>query len=181
MKKRSKFGYLELCIGILFIGMGMYTLANPVVALGSMVIMFGFTAITRGIGHFIMYISIKREESIKTVSLLVVGIFDVVIGIMLISNIKVGILTISFLFPFWFMMDCFVNIMNASIIKKAGGIYWLVLIMNIFGIVLASMLIFNLATSALTFAYLIAWYLLILGFRSLVVAFSDVGSQDYPL
>ena len=56
MRRHSGFGWLELVIGILLIGLGILTFAKPELVLTSLVFLYGISAVVMGIGDIILYI-----------------------------------------------------------------------------------------------------------------------------
>lgn len=181
MKKRSTFGLSELFIGILFIILGILSLANPGLALGGLVIVFGIAMLGSGIADIMLYVRINRHTGFGPVISLLAGICDILLGILLLLNIGAGKWLFSFIFPFWFITHCIGRLANLNFIKLTGGNgpFWLSLIINVIGLILGVDLFFNRSASALTLAYIIAFNLIILGVGNIITAFSKTGEDLY--
>ena len=78
------------------------------------------------------------------------------------------------LFPIWFIAHCVSRLTHLNIIRFTAGnfYYWFTLIVNVIGIVLGAMMLFQPALAAYSADYLISIYLLLMGVDSLVMAFS---------
>lgn len=182
MKKRSAFGWLELILGALFIILGVYTLANPNAALSGFVVFYGIVAIIAGIVNIVFYVKLERRTGYGPVTSLVAGIFDILIGVLLLFNVGAGTMAISILFPFWIIVRCVVQLSNLGLTRLVGGKaqFYISLVLNILGIILGFMLLFNPFASAVTFSYIIAIYLLALGIGYVIAAFSRLGEKNNP-
>lgn len=179
MKKRSMFGWLEFILGILFIILGIYTFTNPTAALGGFVIVYGIVAIVTGIADIVFYVRLEKRTGFGPVTSLVGGIISILIGILLLFNVGAGIIAISILFPFWFIIHCIARLANLGAIKLLAGKaqFYLALFVNILGLVLGLLLLFNPFASSVALSYIIAVYLLVSGVSSIVIAFSRLGDK----
>lgn len=173
MQKKSAFGWLELILGILFIALGIYTFMEPKFALSGFVIVYGIVAIICGIVDIVFYASMEKRTGFGPVAALVTGIFSVLFGVLLLFYSDIGIVAISIIFPLWFIAHCISRLSNVGFIKLAAGNgpFYLSLFLYISGIILGIILLFNLSASAVTFSYIIAVYLVILGIGSVVTSF----------
>ncbi|HPJ00889.1 MAG TPA: DUF308 domain-containing protein, partial [Enterococcus sp.] len=100
------------------------------------------------------------------------GIFDLIIGIYLFFNVEIGLLALPFIFAIWFIVDSIISLAEADIFKSASkGYYWFVVILNIIGIILGVMLFFNPIVSAFTLAFLVGFYLMMIGISLIAFAF----------
>jgi len=61
MTQKSKFGWLELILGILLILLGIYTFTNPSTALTTVVIIYGLVSIVTGIADLVLYVKLERR------------------------------------------------------------------------------------------------------------------------
>ena len=60
MKRRSEFGWLELIIGIVFVALGILTLARPDWSLSGMVCAYGVAAVVMGIVDILLFIRVEH-------------------------------------------------------------------------------------------------------------------------
>lgn len=84
MRRHSRFGWLELILGILLIALGVLTFVKPDIALTSMVFAYGIAAVIMGIADIILYIQVERFTGLGPVLSLISGILSVMSGIMLV-------------------------------------------------------------------------------------------------
>ena len=94
---------------------------------------------------------------------LVVGIIDILVGIFFLFNIGAGVVVLPFVFAVWFIADSVFALLAADLAKGvSNGYYWFTVIVNILGIILGIMLLFNPISSALTLSFLVGFYLVLL-------------------
>lgn len=174
MESKKRFGWIELILGILLIALGMYTFVNPGLGIASVVIFYGVTAIFTGIADIGIYIRLNRRTGFGPVISLVSGILSILAGIIIVSNPGAGQWVFAILFPIWFMAHCISRLASAGVTRVTMGkaYYYFSIAINILGIILAFMLLFNPWASALSIGYLIGIYLIVLGVGSIVAAFS---------
>ena len=60
MRRRSRYGWLELIEGILLILLGIYTLCNPGGMLRGITVAYGFLAVITGISDIVFYAKTER-------------------------------------------------------------------------------------------------------------------------
>ena len=90
---RSGTWWLELIFSLIAIGLGVYLLRNPAVAVGVFVLLVGFTLIIRGIIDFLQGV-FGRDEDINTsrVLYIVAAIVGVLAGVLVLANPVTGTL-----------------------------------------------------------------------------------------
>ncbi|MGI6664885.1 MAG: HdeD family acid-resistance protein [Christensenellaceae bacterium] len=178
MKKRSGFGWGEFILGIIFIILGVYTIVNPSIALTTAVVAYGIVAVASGIVDIWLFIRLERRGGFAPGVMLVMGILDIIAGIILLFNVNIGVLAFSIAIPIWFIAHCIARLVNISAFRPlcSSGQYALVIILNILGIILGVMMFLNPITSMFSVGYLASIYLFVMGISSIVGAFSDVGA-----
>ena len=60
MRRRSGFGWMEFIEGLLLLGLGSYTFAQPDRALTGFIVMYGIVAVTMGIADILLYVRVER-------------------------------------------------------------------------------------------------------------------------
>ena len=121
MKRHSGFGWLELVIGILLIGLGILTFAKPELVLTSLVFLYGISAVVMGIGDIILYIQMERYTGFGPMLSLVSGILSVMAGVMLVVYPRTGVLVLTVLFPIWFIAHCISRLAHLNRIRFVAG------------------------------------------------------------
>lgn len=162
--------------GIIFLIAGFFLIAQPSASLVSIVLIFGVMAIVQGIswlGNFFHY-----RDYVNGISFLaiVAGVLDILIGLTFITKIYVGAIVIAYLFATWFLIDSIIGIVMSSHLRSFGrGYFWVSLILDIFGVVVAIMMLFDPLSSLLTLTMLLAIYFVIFGVNNVIVAIAHRG------
>ncbi|HJD13292.1 MAG TPA: DUF308 domain-containing protein [Candidatus Ruminococcus avistercoris] len=177
MRKRSGFGWLQLGIGVLLILAGILTLFNPRPTLTGLIILYGILAVIMGAADILFFIRTERYTGFAPVISLISGILSVTTGIMLLVYTEAGILILSILFPVWFITHCISRLSHLNSIRFIAGvsIYYFTMIVNIIGLVLALLMLFNPLLSLTAIGIIAAIYLILLGIDSIALSLSDMG------
>lgn len=179
MRKRSGFGWLELVIGVLLILLGILAFVRPDLALTSLIFAYGAAAVIMGIADIVLYIRVERFTGFGPILSLISGILSVMSGIMLLVYPRTGVLVLTVLFPIWFIAHCISRLAHLGHIRfvAGNGIYYFTLIVNIIGLILGFLMIFNPFFTLTTIRYFASVYLILLGIDSVVMAFSRMGTR----
>lgn len=178
MKTKKSLGWMEIALGVLLVILGVLTILDPSSALITFVIVYAIAAIVSGIVDIVFYARLNRRTGFAPVLMLLSGILSVIVGIMLFFNISAGTVALSILFPIWFIIHCISRLANLNVVKLTSGktAFWILMIVNILGLVLGILLLFNLGLSAATLVYFVAFYLLLLGFGGIVWGIDALAS-----
>lgn len=173
MEQTKNFKWSYLLIGVLFILVSLAAFNNPQSSLIAVVYIFAFTAIMKGIFELFFRRKLHQFTGYKSTTLTIEGVFDLIIGFLLLFNTSIGLVTLPFIFALWFIADSVGSLSTASIYKSENpGYYWFTVIVNGLGIILGIMLFFNPITSALAFAFLVGIYFMMIGISLVVYAFN---------
>lgn len=155
----------HLVVGILFVLAGILAFINPLGNLEALAMGFAFLAIIGGIWRI--------ASPFGGVLRIVAGIFDILIGIFLLTNIYVAAMALPTVFAIWFIVDSLLHLVMLGYTRTllGNGYFWLSLVINILGIIVGIMLLFSSVTAALTLTFLVGFYLLIAGIDLLIFAF----------
>lgn len=172
MEKRSNFSWPYFLMGVLFVLVSLFAFQDVTGSLAAIVYLFAILAIIKGVFELFFRRKLHEFTNQKSTLLIVLGIFDLIIGIFLFFNVEIGLLALPFIFAIWFIVDSIINLAEADIFKSfSKGYYWFVVILNIIGIILGVMLFFNPIVSAFTLAFLVGFYLMMIGISLIVFAF----------
>ncbi|MDF9824885.1 uncharacterized membrane protein HdeD (DUF308 family) [Breznakia sp. PF5-3] len=175
MKESKSIGWLELAVGIVFLISAFVSFTNPENTLEAFVILFGIAAIMKGIGTFVGYTKLKSMTGLGTSLVLISAVLDVILGILFLTNLASGAITLALLFALWFILDSFVGLMNLSYVKEAStGLYWVYLILNIFSLIIGFMMLFNPMISLVTISMLAGIYFTVFGIQFIILAFNRI-------
>ncbi|MCI2149560.1 HdeD family acid-resistance protein [Bifidobacterium crudilactis] len=170
MTKKINWDYFF--VGILFIITALVSFSNPASNLVALVYGFAILAIIKGVSELTLRRRIDEFTGAKNVYILVLGIVDILLGVFLIFNASVGVIALPYIFAIWFILDSIFELAVASVYRNtAGNYYWFDIVMNVLGIVLGIILLFNPVSSALTLAFLVGAYFLFSGISYLAAAF----------
>ncbi|KAF1302904.1 DUF308 domain-containing protein [Enterococcus saccharolyticus] len=173
-EEKKNFDWMSLLLGILFMLTALVTFRNPGTSLTAIVIYLAITAIINGAASLLIRRKVKQLTGLKFTMFLVLGIIEIIVGIVLMFNLNAGILALAYVFAIWFVID---SIRNLIVLNEISGdrkaYYWFSLIVNVLGIFVGFSLFFDPIVSMLTLSFLVGFYLLLLGIFYFVHAFSN--------
>lgn len=165
-KEKEGFGWGNLIIGIIFMITALIAFQNPLVDLIALSIVFGTTAIIEGI-----FSIVNRNGSIFRV---LIGFLSITVGTVLLFNLGVTASIMPYVFAGWFVITSIGNLFIINVMPFYNkSVYWFALLMNILGIIIGFMLIFNPLASALTLTFLVGTFFIFSGLSYIVLAFKN--------
>lgn len=163
-KKGFKLGYFAL--GGLFLLVSFYTFSNPSINLVSIIIVFAALAIYKGAIELVTNTKTKQLKGI------IIGVVDIIVGIYLLLHIFLGLILLPYVFAIWFTVDSIILLTNHTKRgEEKNAIYWLLIILDIVGIVVGIALFFDPIVSSLTLSLLVSIYFLLAGINYLLSSF----------
>ena len=133
MRRRSRYGWLELIEGILLILLGIYTLCNPGGMLRGITFCVWFFCCHHR--NFRYCILCKKQSAISAFGptiALVTGILSLLAGLMLLMYPNAGELIMTLLLPIWFIAHSVSRLTHIPLVRLAGKFYYyFTLIVNI--------------------------------------------------
>lgn len=177
MRRRCRWNWFELIIGILLIILGIYTWIYPDRLLNWIVILYGILATAMGISDIIFYIRTERFTGFGPVVSLISGIFSIMAGVMLLVYPNAGKWVLVLLLPIWFIAHCVSRLSWLNWIRMVQGkfYYYFTLIVNIIGVILGCMMIVWPSLLLFSIGFLIGTYLILLGIDNIIAAFHEPG------
>lgn len=161
--KGFKWSYFVL--GIFFLLLSFYTFSNPSINLVSIVIIFGMLAIYKGSIELITNFQTKEMKGI------IVGVVDLIVGFYLLLHIFLGLILLPYVFAIWFTVDSIILLTSHVKHDEKNGLYWLLVVLDIIGIVVGVSLFFDPIVSAFTLSLLVSIYILLAGVNNLISSF----------
>lgn len=172
MSERREFGWIDLIIGILFIFLGFTMFSNPGSTLRSLVVLFGVIALTKGIFGFFKFYFFKKITSFWIWFIFLMSAIDFLFGILLVSNVSLGVIGIDILIPTWLLASSITGIIDLWYIKKYTGVsQGLGLVLLVISILTSILMILNPGTASLTLAYMLGLSAISFGFSLVIQAF----------
>lgn len=163
-------GWFRICnflIGVLFIATALIAFRNPVGDLFAIAIVFGIMAILSGLWSLTHIWGCKLR--------IMTGLVEIVIGVLFLTHLGITAAIVPFVFAAWFICNSITNFTLLPFARRFGwGHFWFFLIMGILGMALGIGLFFQPVISMLTLAFLVGFYLLIVGLIHIVLAFSSI-------
>lgn len=172
MNERKTMDWGSLLLGILFVLVSLLSFQDPVGNLVAIVFVFAIFAFLKGIFELFLRNRLKELTGYKGKLPLIIGIIDILIGIFFLFNIGAGVVALPFVFAIWFIADSVLALFTADLAKGISTRhYWFTVVINILGVLLGIILLFNPISSALTLSFLVGFYFMIFGINPIVYAF----------
>lgn len=180
MRRRSGFGWLELAIGIVLMVLGIWTFADPKLAVTGMVFACGAAAVVMGVADIVLYVQVEHYTGFGPVVALVSGILSVMSGVMLLVYPRAGALVLTLLFPIWFIAHCVARLSHLGYVRliAGAGVYAAALIINLIGLILGVLMFLSPLFTLTAIRYFAGVYLLLLGVDSILMALSRMGQRN---
>ena len=142
MRRRSRYGWLELIEGILLILLGIYTLCNPGGMLPRNYLCVWFSCCHHRNFRYCILCKNRRYIGFGPTIALVTGILSLLAGLMLLMYPNAGELIMTLLLPIWFIAHSVSRLTHIPLVRLAGKFYYyFTLIVNILGITLGCLMI----------------------------------------
>ncbi|EEQ64680.1 integral membrane protein [Lacticaseibacillus paracasei subsp. paracasei 8700:2] len=175
MLNRKSFGFDwgQFITGILFLITAFVVMRYPLATLKTVTFIFAVVAIIRGIAILAGYSTLRQlTGKLAWVSLLM-GIFDLVIGVIFLVNSNFGVATITMMFAIWFLVDSVGSLFNVGHLRIAGtGWFVLYLVLDILAVIVSLMLFMQPVVAAITLVTLLSMFFVLFGIECIVLAFA---------
>ncbi|EKQ23373.1 HdeD family acid-resistance protein [Lacticaseibacillus paracasei] len=175
MLNRKSFGFDwgQFITGILFLIAAFVVMRYPLATLKTVTFIFAVVAIIRGIAILAGYSTLRQlTGKLAWVSLLI-GIFDLVIGVIFLVNSNFGVATITMMFAIWFLVDSVGSLFNVGHLRIAGtGWFVLYLVLDILAVIVSLMLFMQPVVAAITLVTLLSMFFVLFGIECIVLAFA---------
>ena len=175
MLNRKSFGFDwgQFITGILFLIAAFVVMRYPLATLKTVTFIFAVVAIIRGIAILAGYSTLRQlTGKLAWVSLLM-GIFDLVIGVIFLVNSNFGVATITMMFAIWFLGDSVGSLFYVGHLRIAGtGWFVLYLVLDILAVIVSLMLFMQPVVAAITLVTLLSMFFVLFGIECIVLAFA---------
>ncbi|MBU5323968.1 HdeD family acid-resistance protein [Lacticaseibacillus paracasei] len=175
MLNRKSFGFDwgQFITGILFLIAAFVVMRYPLATLKTVTFIFAVVAIIRGIAILAGYSTLRQlTGKLAWVSLLM-GIFDLVIGVIFLVNSNFGVATITMMFAIWFLVDSVGSLFNVGHLRIAGtGWFVLYLVLDILAVIVSLMLFMQPVVAAITLVTSLSMFFVLFGIECIVLAFA---------
>ena len=175
MLNRKSFGFDwgQFITGILFLIAAFVVMRYPLATLKTVTFIFAVVAFIRGVAILAGYLTLRQlTGKLAWVSLLM-GIFDLVIGVIFLVNSNFGVATITMMFAIWFLVDSVGSLFNVGHLRIAGtGWFVLYLVLDILAVIVSLMLFMQPVVAAITLVTLLSMFFVLFGIECIVLAFA---------
>lgn len=157
--------------GILSIVVSLYLMHNPASALKGIVLVFALLSIMQGIISISNFTKFRAIFSNTWVNL-VIGILDIIVGILFLFYNDLGALSLSVLLGVWFLMDAISGMILSWHLRSFNlvGVSIVSLLLNLGAFLAGLGILINPLVGIFTIIYLVATYLLIVGINEVMIA-----------
>lgn len=168
----ESFNWGSLILGILYVLIAIFALRNPTASLLTVVFMFGFGAILKGIYEIIIHRRLQNMTNNMSNGLIVLGVIDIILGLLISFNVLGGIIALPYIFAVWFIVDAIGSLATAGHLKELStSRYWMTIILGVLGIIIGIGLFMNPVTAYVVISMLVGLFFLINGIGHIIQAF----------
>jgi uncharacterized membrane protein HdeD (DUF308 family) len=154
-----------LIYGLIFILFGIYLLAEPASGFATLGFLFGLVILLAGIAELVRVVN--DRDSFNRGFHLIIGIIDIILGIILITHIAASETIMRIIVGIWFLFRG-VTMLSLS---GFGRRSWLMVFGGIIIIIAAALILFNPAVGAVTIILWTAFAFIVTGIMNLALAF----------
>ncbi|WP_413628047.1 DUF308 domain-containing protein [Fructilactobacillus vespulae] len=171
-KSNKSFDPFTLVVGIIFTVISLIIIHNPINSIKTIIFIVAFALIFEGIIKMIDILNLDKNLGINNNLIIFNGIFDLILGIVLVSFPDLAIAYMGIMLAIWFIFDSILEIWFTKFIKMQNkSYYWLNLIMGIIGIIFGLILLVNPGIAVSIALLLLAFYLLFFGIILIIRSF----------
>ena len=165
----KSYRFLQVLTGILYLLMAIlamrYTEENIVEA----VQLIGVFSLIKGFFEIMNRDKISKRTNHKQTSAIVLGVVDLIVGLILVVNLSLDISSLAMLFGIWFISDAVISFFMLDLAKRISTPYYYVsLIVDLLGGLIGLILLIANETTIIRIPALISYYFLMFGFIKLI-------------
>lgn len=150
-------GFWHIFGGVVMILLGIYVVFNPVVSLIGLALYMGIAFIIVGAGYFMASFSVESGWY------LMVGLLDLFVGIILVSNLGVTAATLPIIFALWCLAVGIIQLVVAYQNSRADLPWVWTMMTGVLGILFAFLILVYPAVGAITLTTLMGAYIILYG------------------
>jgi len=170
LARTVKHWYLPLIMGIVLIIMGLWVFATPLTSYIALSIIFAVTFFVTGILEIIHALGNRREIDQWGWSL-AGGVLDLILGILLLSQVEVSMLVLAFVVGFGVLFRSIFAIGHAIESKKRQyGPWGYLLFLGILGLIFSFIMIWNPLFAGLTIVFYTGMAFIMVGIFQIVLS-----------
>jgi uncharacterized membrane protein HdeD (DUF308 family) len=157
--------WVFLLRGILFVVLGIYMICSPATGFAALGFLFGLMILLTGIAE-LLHVTRSRSSRNRGWHLML-GIIDILLGIILMGHVAAGEVILRIIVGIWFLLR------GISLLSFSGliGRSWLITLGGIVTIIFAALILFNPVFGAITIVLWTAIAFIIIGIFNVLLAF----------
>lgn len=152
---KTKFWWLFMIVGILFMPLGLWIIFSPVIGYEVVSMLLGWALIGYGVVQLLIS-SDARQHKHSWGWWLAGGIIDILLGFVLLGNIVLSELLLPIIFAFVFLFKGANNIVSSISMRKIFGGWWMYLINGILMIIISMVFFYMPYMSTYAVLFLVA-------------------------
>ena len=169
---KHKFDWFGFIVGLFSVYVGYLVVKNPLTSLSTITVFLGIFAILRGIYQLWFGSQLNKYMGTGSGVAIFSAIISILVGILLIANLKVGIVVTIYIFAIWFLIDAIFQILTARLYSFFGrGYYWLIIILACLRLLFAIILLFNPVLAGGFIIFMLAFFFIATGIAEIIEAF----------
>jgi uncharacterized membrane protein HdeD (DUF308 family) len=175
-----KHWYIPLIVGLLFSGIGIYSMLSPLNSYKTLAMIFSFSFLLSGVSEILFSLSNKKEID-NWGWTLTFGVLTFILGLLLVLNPEIPMKTLPIYIGFIVLFRSIMGISYAIELKNYAVKDWKnLLIIGILGLVLAFILIWNPLLAGMTIMFWIGIAIVAAGIFSIYLAFKLKKINEMP-
>jgi uncharacterized membrane protein HdeD (DUF308 family) len=169
-RERTRVDWWMLIMGILLTVVAFIALGDPAGDLVGIVFVLAVLAVLRGVFLIVTRNRVKAVTGYKSKLPIVMGVVDIVVGVLLFCNIPIGMAAMPYIFAIWFIVTSVMSLFTLDFVS--GAYFWFALVVDVLCVVAGFVLLVNPVSSVLTLAFLVGLFLMMQAVRCFVNAFN---------
>lgn len=175
-----KYWYLQLIVGILFIGIGFWSFTAPLESYVALSVVFSILFIVAGISEMFFAIS-NKDEMDNWGWTLALGIISAIVGILMLLNPEISVVTLPFYVGFVVLFRSVYAIGISLDLKNYRIMDWgNLMAIGILGVIFSIILLWNPNFAGMTLVFWIAMLFIISGVYSIYLSLKLKKINDLP-
>lgn len=179
IQKALKHWYLVTIIGVIFILLGIWVFSTPLTSYLVLATFFSISFLVSGIAEISFALG-NKDQLENWGWFLASGIFSALIGVLLLSNPALSMVTLPLYVGFGVLFRSITGVRFAFTLKDMGAEYQSLLWMSIVGIILSFLLIWNPAIVGLTLVSITSIVFILLGISAVMLSLKLKKLHDLP-
>ncbi|MCD8915182.1 DUF308 domain-containing protein [Staphylococcus simulans] len=163
----------SVIIGLLFSLIGILSVSFPMKNLAVITWLFGIFFIFNGIAELLFRRLTKSFVGVSSGWLMILGILNIIFGILFIVFTDIGQVAIVYMLAFWFIFASILGIFTVTPAERTNNVYhFFSILVNIIGIIAGIILLFNPFIGAYLIAFFVGITFLLIGLNYIFDAFA---------